>query len=235
MLSVVVPAHNEEAYLEPAVRELVDGLRSRSRPFELLVVENGSTDATASIAGRLAAEIPEMRTLSLATADYGGALRSGFLQATGELVAAFDVDFYDLDFMDRAAAQIEAPGGPDVVVGSKRAEGSVDARAWSRRLVTAVFGGILRYGFGLKVSDTHGIKVARRAPLEGIASRCRAGTDLFDTELVLRAERAGLAVAELPVTVEQRRPSRSSIATRIPRTIVGLTRMKLALRREEKG
>lgn len=229
-----MPAHNEEAYLATAVNEVVGALRERSQPFELLIVENGSTDATAVLARSLAAEVAEVRTLSLPEPDYGHALRTGFLEAAGELVAIFDVDFYDLGFLAQAVAMIEGPDGPDVVVGSKRAEGARDTRDWTRRLVTATFGLVLRAGFGLRASDTHGIKVARRAPLKDIAAICRSGTDLFDTELVLRAERAGLQVTELPVLVEQRRPSRSGIARRIPRTIVGLTRLRLALWRDRR-
>lgn len=227
-----MPAHNEEAYLSSAVHEVVGALRDRQRSYEVVVVENGSTDRTAEIARALDAEIPEVRTTLLATADYGGALRAGFLEAKGELVAIFDVDYYDFEFLDQALAIVESPGGPDIVVGSKRGAGAIDTRRWQRRAVTAVFSVILRGVFGLKVADTHGIKVVRRAPLEDLAAACRYGTDIYDTELILRAERAGLQVQAIPVTVEERRPSRSSIAKRIPRTVVALTRLRLALWRE---
>ena len=227
-----MPAHNEEGLLETSVRDVAKELRARDRQFEIVVVENGSTDATPAIARRLAEELDEVRTLTCPEADYGGALRTGFLEAAGDLVVIFDVDYYEFSFLDAAVAALEAPDGPDMVIGSKRGVGSVDTRAWSRRLVTAVFSGILTVGFGLTVSDTHGIKVARRAPLKELAAACRYGTDLFDTELVLRAERAGLRVAEIPVVVEERRPSRSSIVKRIPRTLLGLGRLRIALWRE---
>jgi glycosyltransferase involved in cell wall biosynthesis len=232
VLSVVMPAHNEEGFLSPAIREVVDALRARGHEFEVVVVENGSTDRSPAIAQDLAAEIPEVRAFSLPVADYGGALRNGFLEASGDLVAIFDVDYYDFEFLDHALGFLEQPDGPDIVVGAKRGAGAVDARAWPRRLVTAVFSGILRYGFGLKVADTHGIKVVRRAPLKDLAAACRHGTDIFDTELILRAERAGLGVTAIPVTVEEHRPSRSSIAKRIPRTVLALTKLRVALWRE---
>jgi glycosyltransferase involved in cell wall biosynthesis len=232
MLSVVMPAHNEEAFLRPAVRDVVDAVRTRGWDFEVVVVENGSTDETLAIARSLSHELPEVHALSLPEADYGGALKTGFLEATGDLVAIFDVDYYDFAFLDGAVAAIEARDGPDIVVGSKRGAGAVDARAWPRRTITTIFSVILRYGFGLKVADTHGIKVVRRAPLKDLAAACRYGTDLFDTELILRAERAGLEVSAIPVTVEEHRPSRSSILWRIPRTVLGLARLRLALWRE---
>lgn len=231
-LSVVMPAHDEESFLAPAVREVADGLRSRGLAFEVLVVENGSTDRSVAIARELAEEIPEVSTFSLAAADYGLALKRGFRAATGELVAIFDVDYYDLAFLDQALTTIDKPDGPEIVVASKRGDGSHDSRAFSRRLVTSSFSLILRAGFGLGVTDTHGMKVLRRAPLADLAESCRFGTDLFDTELILRAQRAGMKVVEIPVNVSETRPSRSSIARRIPRTVAGLARLRLALWQE---
>ena len=227
-----MPAHNEEGLLEASVRDVVNELRARNHQFEIVVVENGSTDATPAIAARLAGELPEVKALTWPHPDYGGALRTGFLEAAGDLVVIFDVDYYEFSFLDRAVDALDAPDGPDVVIGSKRGAGSVDTRAWGRRLITSVFSHILKAGFGLTVSDTHGIKVVRRVPLKDLAAACRYGTDLFDTELVLRAERAGLRVAEIPVVVEERRPSRSSIIKRIPRTVLGLVRLRVALWRE---
>ncbi len=225
MISVVMPAHDEEPFLAPAVREVAEGMRSRGE-FEVIVVENGSTDATADVGKDLMEEIPELRVLSLGAADYGKALRMGFLAARGEVVAFFDVDYYDLGFLDRAVALMDQVEGPAVVVGSKRGEGAIDTRPWGRRMVTLVFSNILRYGFGLGVSDTHGMKVLRRQPLVPLAEVCRFGTDLFDTELILRAERAGLRSGEVPVIVQELRPSRSSIAKRIPRTMANLVKLR---------
>ena len=231
MISVVMPAHDEAPFLAPAVREVAEGMRSRGE-FEIIVVENGSTDATADVGKDLMEEIPELRVLSLGAADYGKALRMGFLAARGEVVAFFDVDYYDLGFLDRAVALMDQIEGPAVVVGSKRGEGAIDIRPWARRMVTLVFSNILRYGFGLGVSDTHGMKVLRREPLVPLAEACRFGTDLFDTELILRAERAGFRSSEVPVVVEETRPSRSSIAKRIPRTMKNLVRLRIALWQE---
>ena len=231
MISIVMPAHDEAPFIASAVRHVAEGMRSRGL-FEIVVVENGSSDATAEVAKALIEEVPELRVLSLGAADYGKALRMGFLSAGGQLVAFFDVDYYDLDFLDRAMTLMDGAGGPAVVVGSKRGEGALDTRPWPRRMVTLVFSTILKVGFGLGVSDTHGMKVLRREPLVPLAERCRFGTDLFDTELILRAERAGLKSGEVPVIVQELRPSRSSIAKRIPRTMANLVRLRVYLWRD---
>jgi glycosyltransferase AglD len=229
MISIVMPAHNEHGYLEPAVKTVVAGLRDRGVPFEVLIAENGSTDDTAEEAQELARTFPEVRALRAPLADYGRALRSGFLAAGGEVVVNFDVDFVDLTFFDEAVPLVQA-GTAAIVVGSKRSPGSHDHRPSGRRAVTAVFSFVLRHGFGLQVSDTHGVKVLSRPPLLPLVEACQFGGDIFDTELILRAERSGLPVRELPVTVTDQRPPRTPIAGRIPRSLIGLVRLRLSLR-----
>jgi hypothetical protein len=115
------------------------------------------------------------------------------------------------------------------VVGSKRSPGATDRRSVGRQAITAVFSVVLRLGFGLRVSDTHGLKTLRRIPLQPFVAACQFGADIFDTELILRAERAGLAVTELPVAVADQRPPRTPISRRIPRSLAGLARLRVAL------
>ena len=238
-----MPAHNEAAFLDATVGEILRGLRSRDLTFEVLVVENGSTDATRTLAGDLAAREPEVVVHTRPEADYGEAIRDGILTARGDAVVLFDVDYYDLEFLDRALVRLDEASTPSaapvaaaaIVVGSKRAPGTSDTRPWPRRAVTAGFATILRLGFGLSVSDTHGMKLMRRTAVEPLARQCRTGADLFDTELILRAERAGLVVAELPVTVRELRPSRTPILRRALRTVFGLLRLRVILFREPRS
>ncbi|GIU87747.1 MAG: hypothetical protein KatS3mg009_2262 [Acidimicrobiia bacterium] len=232
VVSVVMPAYNEAEILEASLADVVDGLRDRGLDFEVLVCENGSTDGTLALARELEGKYEELRTLHLAEPDYGRALRAGLLAARGDAVVNFDADYYDLDFLRAAVDRVLAPGGPAIVVGSKRGAGANDTRSWLRRLVTATFSTVLRVAFGLRVSDTHGVKAMRRETVQPFAGRCRFGKDLFDTELVLRVERAGHRTDEIPVAVVERRPARTSILRRVPRTLVGLVRLRVALWRD---
>ena len=147
----------------------------------------------------------------------------------------FDVDLYDLRFLEQALARIATPDGPSIVVASKRGDDANDTRHWTRKVVTGVFTFLLRRGFGLKVSDTHGMKAMRRADVVPLAKKCLFGTDLFDTELVLRTERAGFLTSEIGVTIEETRPARTPIAGRIIRSVRGLGKLWLALRREDRA
>lgn len=226
-----MPCHNEERYLEAAVGSVVGTLRDKGCAFEVILVENGSSDATPSLAERLSDRYPEIRSESLPHPDYGAALKAGFERAQGDIVANFDVDLVDLDFLDKALAVMSDPSVA-AVVGSKRAEGANDRRSPSRRLVTGVFSVTLRHGFGLSVSDTHGLKTLRRQLLAPVVAASRFGKDIFDTELLIRAERAGLRIAEIPVSVDEVRPARTPIVRRIPRTLAGLAALRIALWRE---
>ena len=109
-----MPAYNEAAFLEAAVRDLLAGLAARSLDAEIVVVENGSTDGTGPLSRRLADELAGVRALSLPEPDYGAALRAGFLAARGDLVVNFDVDYYDLGFVD-VTLPLLVVGGPVIV------------------------------------------------------------------------------------------------------------------------
>jgi hypothetical protein len=229
-LSIVLPAHNEVTLLGSTVTNLATGLDERHRSYELVVVENGSHDGTLRLARLLAAQLQGIRVLTMPVGDYGAALRAGFRAARGSVVVNFDVDYYDLAFLDRALEMLTTSGCA-VVVASKRAPGALDRRSPYRRLVTYVFTTLLNRAFGMAVTDAHGMKAMRRHELAGIVDDCVMTRSLFDVELVLRAGRAGLEVAEVPAVVVERRPPRSGITRRSIETVVGLARLFLALRR----
>lgn len=225
-LAVVVPAHDEADYLDDSVTDIVEGLRERDRSFAVSIIENGSTDGTPDLARSLAERYPEVDASTLPDADYGAALRHGLLETKGRFVVTFDVDYFSLEFLDRALAALEDDPMLAIVMASKRSPDADDRRPWTRRAVTATFSTLLRVGFGLRVSDTHGMKALRRSAVVPLAQACASGEDLFDTELIIRAERAGLGVTALGVAVEERRPSRTPVISRVPRTLIGLARLR---------
>ena len=226
-LSVVVPVFNEEAILKDTVDKLLAGLaRLPLERFELILCENGSTDATREIASAVAGAHPFVRLLTMDRPDYGAALKAGLLAAEGEVTVSFDADYYDFDFVRRA---LSADG--DVVVASKGLSGSQDRRSLLRRLASRSFGLLTRGLLGVSVGETHGMKLFRAPALE-LVPFIGATKDLFDTELLAMAELAGLAIDELPITTEEKRPSRSGILSRIPRTVLGLVEIRGRLRAE---
>ena len=223
--SVVVPVYNEAGFLPQALPALIGAMESLDRSYEILIVENGSTDGTADVARSVAGNAP-VSILSLQIADYGGAMHHGFTEATGDWVVNFDIDYFSSEFLRKVLAS----GEFDIVIGSKRDPGSEDRRPIIRRLATLVFNLLLRTILGSRVSDTHGMKAFRRELVKDLASQVVSRKDLYDTELVIRAERAGYKITEVPVIVEELRTARSSLVKRVPRTIAGLFRIRKLLK-----
>lgn len=230
-LSVVLPAHNEVGLLGATVTSLLAGLDDRHLEYELVIVENGSTDGTLRLARVLAAQLERIRVLWLPNGDYGAALAAGFAAARGEVIAAFDVDYYDLSFLDAALGLVEAKQA-DLVLASKRAPGARDQRPLARRVLTAGFAQFLRVGLDLPVSDAHGMKVFATTALAPVIERCAMRGSLFDVEMALRASRAGRRVAEIPAAVVERRPPRSPVAARTLESVVGVLRLRRRLAAE---
>ncbi len=215
-VSIVIPIYREAEFLERSLAGLIYGLERRRISYEILLVEQFSDQATLDTSLALAARYPTVRHLLLPEPDFGKAMRVGMLEATGSVIVNVDIDYWDVTFIRMCLAMMLA-FDIDVVIGSKNARLSVDNRAYSRRLISQVFRVILQVAFGLRVSDTHGIKAWHRSPrlIEQIHA-CRFTRDIFDTELVIRGERAGFRLLELPVTVSEQRQPRSSIFFRIP-------------------
>jgi dolichyl-phosphate beta-glucosyltransferase len=232
--SVVLPAYNEAALIAGVLDELARGMRRRGEPFELLVVENGSTDGTAAVLAGLEGVIPELSSVSLAEADYGRAIAKGFQLAAAPIVVHFDVDYYDLGFLEDAVRLID-DGAAGIVLASKRAPGADDRRPLQRRLLTAGFTLAMRALLQTSITDAHGMKVLSRAQCASAAASCQMTGALYDIELVLRASAAGVRVVELPATVSELRPPRTPVWRRGVQSGLGLVQLRILLRRERRS
>ena len=194
-LSYFFPAHNEEANLRGLVEEALTTLPELADTFEIVIVDDGSRDATPRIADELAAADGRVRVVHHArNRGYGAALRSGFAAARFELLAYTDGDrqFRMVDLGRLTARYLE--GGADAVVGFriKRADPLVRtlyARAY--RLVNRIF-------FGLRVTDVDcACKLFRRDSLRGIS--VESGGAFFSAELLIKLRAAGRVVVEVGI------------------------------------
>jgi len=228
-VSIVIPVYNEEPIIQSAVIELIDRLQAFPWTYELVLAENGSRDATVELAEKLAERFPQVRTFSFGQPNYGGALKRGILEARGEYVICDEIDLCDTDFYERALAALER-GEADFVVGSKAMRGASDERPFVRRLGTHVINGMLRASLGFKGTDTHGLKAFRRERVVPVARACLVDKDLFASELVIRAERAGVPVVEIPVRVLEKRVPTIGLFRRVPNVMKNLGRLVWAIR-----
>lgn len=229
-LSIVIPVYNEEPILQSAVVDLVDRLKEMGwGDYELILAENGSRDATVQLAEQLAARFPQVKTFSFGQPNYGGALKRGILEAKGEYVICDEIDLCDTDFYKRAMAVLES-GAADLVVGSKAMRGASDERPFVRRLGTQVVNGMLRVSLGFTGTDTHGLKAFRREKLVPIARACIVDKDMFASEFVIRAERAGVAIQEIPVRVLEKRVPTIGLFRRVPNVMRAVGKLVWAIR-----
>lgn len=228
-VSIIIPIYNEEAILHSAVVDLIDRLEAFDWPYELVLAENGSKDKTVEIAQDLAARFPQVQFFSLGEPNYGKALKRGMLEARGEFVLCDEIDLCDTDFYRRALAILETRSA-DLVIGSKLLDGASDERPLLRHLGSQVLNGMLRVSLGFHGTDTHGLKAFRRASLVDVARSCLVDKDLFASEFVIRAERVGVRIQEIPVRVLEKRPPSIGLFKRVPTVLRHMAQLFVAIR-----
>lgn len=199
-VSVVMPCLNEAASVGTCVAKAFEGIHLAGLVGEVVVVDNGSRDGSADIARKAGARVVEQPLRG-----YGNAYRKGFAEARGRIVVMGDSDdSYDFTKIPDLIAPIRA-GGADYVLGS-RFSGEIQpgAMTWSHRYIgNPVLTGMLNVLFGLKSSDAHsGLRAFRREALEQMSLRCH-GMELA-SEIVVKAARTGLKVAEVPIVYHPR-------------------------------
>jgi dolichyl-phosphate beta-glucosyltransferase len=215
LLSVVVPAFQEERRLPATLERVVGYLGGRGRPFELIVVDDGSRDGTAAVAARSLAALGERGRLVRLPANRGkgAAVRAGVAASRGAQVLVTDADLStpieELEALERACA-----GGADVAIGSRAVDRSLIARRqprlreWSGRLfnlVVQVFA--LR---GIRDSQC-GFKLFRGDAAREVFRRARSDGFGFDVEVLAVARHLGYRIAEVPVRWRNDDDSRVSL------------------------
>jgi glycosyltransferase involved in cell wall biosynthesis len=228
-LSIVIPVYNEEGILHSAVVDLVSRLDELEWDYEILLAENGSKDRTVALGEELSEKYPQVSIHSLGAPDYGRALKEGIERARGEFVVCDEIDLCDTDFYQRALVELEHDQA-DLVVGSKVMEGAEDRRPMMRHTATLVINGMLRVLVGFHGTDTHGLKAFRRERLLGTVGRCQLTRDLFASEFVIRAEREGKRVQEIPIRIVEKRPPSINLFKRVPKVLRDIARLTYMIR-----
>lgn len=231
-VTIVIPIYNEEGILRSSVVDLVDRLAHLGFSYELVLAENGSRDGTVAICQELRERFPQVHHFSVGQpgqGNYGKALRQGILDARGEYVFCDEIDLCDTDFYTRALKLLEH-GDADMVIGSKLADGASDERPFVRHLGSIVINGMLRVALDFHGTDTHGLKAFRRSAVAPIAERCIVDKDLFASELVIRAEREGVSIREIPVRVKEKREPSTHLLRRVPNVLTNLAKLVIAIR-----
>jgi glycosyltransferase involved in cell wall biosynthesis len=203
-VSIVIPAYAEERRIGPTVRALCAYAREFPRLTEVLVITEPSGDRTAEVAREAAGGDPLVRVVeNTEHRGKGFAVRTGMLQAAGEILFFMDADLsVPLRYVGPFVAHLEAHPETAAAIGNRRHPASVISKRqhFLRERAGRGFNQVVR-ALGLSVSkDTQcGFKVFRREAAREIFSRAQIDGFAFDAEALLLAQKLGLLVDELPV------------------------------------
>jgi len=216
-LSVIIPAFNEGHHIHANVLRVCEALQGLD--FEVIVVDDGSSDNTFAESQRVAADgLPVRAVQQPVNRGKGAALFYGFEFAAGEYIAFLDADLeihpqYVKKFLERLQ---EADA--DLVIGTKVPK--LGQMPVLRRVMSLVYREFVSLLFGLSLRETQtGIKLFRREVLEDCIPRLRVSRFAFDVELMVAAARFGYQIVEFPVEVGFSR--KSSLQRIRPRQIAG--------------
>jgi len=206
LLSIIIPAHNEEKRLPGSLAKIDDFLKQQSYEYELIVVENGSSDDTVGMVERYAADHPYIKLMEVDTRGKGLAVKAGMLAAEGEYRFICDADlsmpieeiakFLPADCC--AGTQTQAY---DVAIGSREAPGAVryDEPLY-RHFMGRIFNLIIKLFALPDCEDTQcGFKMFHAPAAEDLFQVQTLSGIGFDIELLFVAKKRGYTVLEIPV------------------------------------
>ncbi|MBI4441903.1 MAG: glycosyltransferase family 2 protein [Acidobacteria bacterium] len=200
-LSVVIPAYNEAGRIVSTLEQVLRFLHSRPQTYEVVIVDDGSTDDTVERVQNVRGKAGNLRVLRhLSNQGKGAAVRTGMLAARGEYLLFTDADLSaPIGEMDRLLEPLR--NGYDVVIGSRALRREwIQGRSSLRRNAAKVFNYFLRRITGLDFQDTQcGFKALRRAAAQAIFPLQRISGFGFDVELLYLGRKLGFRLLEVPV------------------------------------
>ena len=200
-LSIVIPAYNEERRLPRTLERVREYLRSAHPSCEVIVVDDGSTDGTATAVARLQNEMPELRLLSNGqNRGKGYSVRRGILEARGRIALFTDADLSAP--IEEAEKLLAALGAADIAIGSRAMDRGLITVHQSRARERAgiLFNWMVRVFTGLRFQDTQcGFKAFAMPECRIIFEQQKIEDFGFDPEILFLAHRHGLRTVEVPV------------------------------------
>lgn len=211
--SIVIPAYNEAQRIGATLQKAISYAAQRRWEVEIIVVNDGSTDATAQIVRGIAAANPVLRLLeNPGNRGKGYSVRNGMLHAQGEVLLFSDADFSSpIEEAEKLFAAIAQ--GADIAIGSRwlRTELQTRKQPIHRQLYGRLYNLALRLVLGLNFKDTQcGFKAFSRGAANAIFPLQNVERWGFDPELLYLAQKCGFKIAEIPVSWAHREGTRLS-------------------------
>ncbi len=206
-LSVIIPMYNEEPVIAETAGKLTSFLDSfLPDDYEVVFVNDGSTDRSAEVITEYAESQPAVRLITYSpNRGKGSAVRTGMLDARGDIRLFTDADLaYGTDVIGEFVKAFENDADASAAVGTRTAGGGgYGDYSLIRKIASSVFLKILSFAGKLPVSDSQcGCKAFTADAADSIFGECSTDGYAFDFEVLLRAEKKGLKIVEVPVTIK---------------------------------
>jgi dolichyl-phosphate beta-glucosyltransferase len=229
-LSIVVPAYNEEARIGASLQEMLAYFEAQDYSYEILVVDDGSSDNTIAVVRQIAEGRPHVGVLHYdGNRGKGHAVRYGILRAAGDFVLFSDADLATpIAEVEKLFPRIRQ--GHDVAIGSRDV---ADSRLEKRQSIIRELGGKLfnRCVQLVAVPGIHdtqcGFKLFTRAAAQNIFTRCKIDDFSFDVEALYLARLLGYSIAEVGVRWHHVEGSKVSLRRDAPKMLATLWRIKV--------
>jgi len=193
-VSLVIPMYNEELNIEHAIDAAVEALTKYASDYEIIIVDDASTDASPGLVRRAADANPRIRCIRHeVNRKLGGSLKTGFAAATKDLVLYMDADLpFDPDVLGRAIRAIEVTGA-DVIAGY-RLDRTIEGL--KRTIYSYVYNALIGVLFGWPHRDINfSFKLFKRSVLQSIELKSEGS--LIDAELIVKAKNRGFAIQQI--------------------------------------
>lgn len=203
-ISIVIPAYNEEANLEPTVREVLEALGTRFSAYEIIIVNDGSKDQTARVADALAQENRSIKVIhNQVNMGFGASYRRGMMAAVCDYVGFLPSD--DCVPSNCIAAMFEQVGEADII---SHYTSNLEVRLPSRRIISRLYTTIMNKLFGLRLTYFNGPTIQRREVIQNV----KITTDgfAFLSEIMVRLIRSGHSYIQIGTPIRDRQHGSSS-------------------------
>ena len=231
LIDIVVPVLNEEKILQKSIMTL-DEYMAKHLPYryQITIADNGSQDETLEIAKRLAEKYPSVQVVSLAECGRGRALKRVWQNSSADILTYMDVDLSTSldDFLPMIQPLVAGEAG--VAIGSRLLKDSKTSRGVKREFISRCYNNIIKWTSGTKFSDAQcGFKAIRRDVAAKFLPKIKDNEWFFDTELLIKTERAGVPIHEQPVIWIEDTDSRVKIVKTAVDDLKGLYRVNKEL------
>lgn len=231
LIDIVVPVLNEEKILQKSITTL-DEYMAKHLPYryQITIADNGSQDETLEIAKNLAEKHQLVRVVSLAERGCGRALKQVWQNSPADILTYMDVDLSTSldDFLPMIQPLVAGEAG--VAIGSRLAKGAKTTRGLKREFISRCYNSIIKWTSRTKFSDAQcGFKAIRRDIAAKFLPKIKDNEWFFDTELLIKTERAGVPIYEQPVTWIEDTDSRVKIVKTAVDDLKGLYRVNKEL------